>query len=156
MKTIEEVKKHLQALKIEAETELSNIPEVFNDLTQSENYNYYSGALETINNILEFIGEKEMGKWTCEVVQNIDGSYYANLTIDNKHVDGLPEYVDYNTLYNAIRLKTGICILRRKNMIFERFGRKKYAFIDCTQVRKDCRVKLSEFLDKTYQPKWED
>lgn len=57
MKTIEEVKKHLQALKEEAETEISKIPDRFESLTDSENYNYYEGILEAIDNIIEFIGE---------------------------------------------------------------------------------------------------
>lgn len=57
MKTIEEVKKHLQVLKNEAETEIAKIPDRFNDLTDSENYNYYCGIIEAVENIITFIGE---------------------------------------------------------------------------------------------------
>lgn len=56
---MEELKKHLQALKQEAETEISKIPEIFNDAQDAENYNYYDGILNAINNILEFI-QKEL------------------------------------------------------------------------------------------------
>lgn len=83
-------------------------------------------------------------KWFLELVQNFDGTYYANLTVNGTLVPGLPEYVDYRTLAAAIREKTGICILPRKDMIFARCGRKRYAYIDATQPRKDCRVLLSE------------
>lgn len=84
-----------------------------------------------------------MKKWTCEVVQDFDGSYYANMYVNGKRVD-LPEYVDYTTLRSAIREKTGIEILLRKDMIFEKEGRKKYALLDATQERADVRVTFAE------------
>lgn len=85
-----------------------------------------------------------MKKWFLEVVQDFDGSYYANLTIDAIPVKELPEYVDYNTLKKAIKEQTGIEILNRNDMIFQQNGRKKYAYIDATLERKDCRVTLDE------------
>ena len=57
MKTVEEIKARLLSLKKEAEERLDEIPEEFNDLQDSENYNYFTGALIAVNNILEFIGE---------------------------------------------------------------------------------------------------
>ena len=85
-----------------------------------------------------------MKKWFLEVVQDFDGSYYANLTIDAIPVKGLPEYVDYKTLKNAIKEQTGIVILNKNDMKFQQNGRKKYAYIDATQNREDCRVTLDE------------
>lgn len=57
MKTVEEIKARLLSLKKEAEERLNEIPEEFNDLQDSKNYNYFTGALIAVNNILEFIGE---------------------------------------------------------------------------------------------------
>ena len=90
-------------------------------------------------------------RWTCEIVKDFDGKYYANMTIENNKIEGLPEYVDYKTLKEAIRTKTGIEILKCKDMFFEKCGRKHYAFIDNTQTRNDCRVTLYERLHG-YQP----
>lgn len=98
-----------------------------------------------------------MSKFTCEVVQDFDGTYYANMYVDNIYIEGLPEYVDYNTLKEAIKNKTGVQILKRKDMIFERLGRKKYALIDATQYRgegTDCRVRVEELI-KGWKPCWE-
>ena len=97
-----------------------------------------------------------MKKWTCEVVQDFDGSYYANMYVNGKHID-LPQYVDYTTLRNAIKERTGIEILLRKDMIFERMGRKKYALLDATQERADVRVTFRERegIDcKKWCPNW--
>lgn len=92
-----------------------------------------------------------MAKFTCEVVKEFDGTYYANLILNGELVKGLPEYVSYKELAQAIKEKTGIVILKCKDMIFERCGRKYYAFIDATQSRNDCRVKLEERLNG-YKP----
>lgn len=46
-----------------------------------------------------------------------------------------------------IRRMTGIEILKHKNMIFEGSGRKRYALIDNTQTRNDCRVTLQERIN---------
>lgn len=83
-------------------------------------------------------------KWFLELVQDHDGTYYANLAINGKAVRGLPEYVDYNTLRDAIRQQTGIVILKKKDMKFQQSGHKKYAYIDNTQERPDCRVTFDE------------
>lgn len=88
-----------------------------------------------------------MGKFFIEVVQDFDGTYYANMVLNGCPVRGLPENVDYNTLREGIRQKTGVEILKRKDMKFQQFGRKNYAYIDATQYRgegKDCRVTLDE------------
>lgn len=93
-------------------------------------------------------------KWFLEVVQDFDGTYYANLTIDSKEVKGLPEHVDYNTLKEAIKNKTGISILNRNDMKFQQHDRKKYAYIDTTQPREDCRVTLDE-INAGWTPKFD-
>ena len=46
----------LNALEKEANERLKEIPEQFDDLEDSENWNYYQGVLETIKNIKEFLG----------------------------------------------------------------------------------------------------
>lgn len=48
--------KRLEALETEANKRIEEIPEPFEDLQDSENYNYYQGILETIKNIKEFLG----------------------------------------------------------------------------------------------------
>lgn len=95
-----------------------------------------------------------MKKWFLEVVQDFDGSYCANLTVNAMPVKGLPEYVDYNTLRNAIKEKTGIEILNKKDMLFQQNGRKSYAYFDATQERKDGRVTLDE-MKQGWRPKFD-
>lgn len=88
-------------------------------------------------------------RWFVEIVQDFDGTYYANMAIEGEPVEGFPHNVSYNELKNAIKNKTGICILNRKDMIFTQLQRKKYAYIDATQYRgegKDCRVTLDEII----------
>lgn len=87
-----------------------------------------------------------MGKFTCRVIQDTNGKYHADLCIAGFVVDGLPSGVDYNTLREAIRRQTGIEILKRSQMIFERYNGKSYAMIDATQTRNDCRVTIEEIL----------
>jgi FMN phosphatase YigB (HAD superfamily) len=48
--------RHLQALETEANENIDEIPEEFDDLQDGENYNYYQGVLETVKNIKEFLG----------------------------------------------------------------------------------------------------
>lgn len=99
-----------------------------------------------------------MNKWICTIVQDSDGKYYASMDIDNIQVTELPEHVDYNTLKEAIRNKTGIEILKKKDMIFERLSDfEKIATIDATQYRgdgKDCRVTLKERING-WKPCWD-
>ena len=88
-----------------------------------------------------------MKSWYCELVRDFDGTYYANLTIDGAHVDGLPENVNYKTLKEAIRQRTGIQMIPVSHMYFCKLGRKQYAIIDVTRTRPDCRVPASENRD---------
>lgn len=92
-----------------------------------------------------------MSKWACTIVQQFDGTYYARLDIMGKEIEDLPEGVNYNTLKEAIKNKTGIVILKHKDMIFERLSNtEKIATIDATQYReigKDCRVTLKERIE---------
>lgn len=93
-------------------------------------------------------------RWFIEVVQDYDGTYYANMIRGGKPVVGLPEHVDYNALRDAIREKTGVVILKRKEMFFQQSGHKKYAYIDNTQERNDCRVTLQE-ITNGWRPQFE-
>ena len=94
-------------------------------------------------------------KWTCEVIKDFDGRYYANMYVNGKYVHGLPEYVDYRTLRNAIKEKTGIEILMCKDMIFENMpcSRKKSALLDATCERPDIRVTMAERIEKIAREK---
>ena len=96
-----------------------------------------------------------MKKWTCTVIQNTDsGKYHADVLINNKSVDGIPFDVDYKTLTEAIKRVTGISILKRKEMIFERLSDfEKIATIDATQPRNDCRVTVTERING-WNPRW--
>jgi len=85
-----------------------------------------------------------MNKWYADIVRDFDGSYYCTLVINGKMVLGLPAYVDYRTLRNAIKDRTGIEIIKAKDLLFKRMGRKQEAIIDATRQRKDCRVGLDE------------
>lgn len=100
------------------------------------------------------------GRWYMEMVQDFDGRYYAHMIIEGKVVENLPEYVDYKTLTEAIRRETGISLLKRKDMIFEKRGRKKYAHIDATggntawrqkvnanELGHDCRITFKDIED---------
>lgn len=110
-------------------------------------------------------GYVSMGdRWYIEVVQDFDGKYYAHMTIEGKIVENLPEYVDYRTLMVAIENETGIRLLKRKDMIFEKRGRKKYAHVDATggsaawrqkvnadKNGMDCRITFKD-IEKGYTP----
>ena len=112
------------------------------------NWDYYDVWTDEV--IYMLVQEREqtvMSKFFVEIVQDMDGTYYANMIVAGTPVRGLPEHVDYNTLREAIRSQTGIEILKRRDMQFQQSGRKKYAYIDATQYRgegKDCRVTLDE------------
>ena len=97
-----------------------------------------------------------MRKWICTVIQNADsGKYHADVLINNKSVDGIPFDVDYKTLTEAIKRVTGISILKRKEMIFERLSDfERIATIDATQPRNDCRVTVEERING-WNPCWE-
>ena len=100
-----------------------------------------------------------MSKWCCTVIHKDKEGYRAILTIDGYKVEDLPEYVGYNELRNAIKRATGIEILQRKDMIFEKLSDcEQIATIDNTQYRgegKDCRVRLVE-RQNGWKPKWDE
>lgn len=87
-----------------------------------------------------------MRKWIYTVIQNANsGKYHADMLINNKSVDGIPFDVDYKTLTDAIKRVTGISILKRKEMIFERLSDfERMATLDNIQCRNDCRVTIEE------------
>lgn len=97
-----------------------------------------------------------MNRWFCKIIKNSDNKYYAIMEIEGKQVQGLAENVDYKTLSKSIENKTGIIILKCKNMIFEKLSNtEKVATIDCTQSRNgDCRVRVEELI-KGWKPSWE-
>lgn len=96
-------------------------------------------------------------KWTLTVIQS-NGKYRAIMLMDNKEVEDLPAEVNYKTLKEAIKLKTGVEILKRKDMIFEKLSDfENVATIDATQYRgegKDCRVTMED-RKNGWQPCWE-
>ena len=69
-------------------------------------------------------------KWHCEIVMDFDGRYYANLYVDDKKIEDLPYYVNYRILRKAIKEKTGIEIVNQRELIFIKFGRKRYALLN--------------------------
>lgn len=105
-----------------------------------------------------------MRKWCCKVIYCKDDQfgnhgYRAILEIGGYTVEDIPEYVGYNELRNAIKRITGIEILRRKDMIWEKLSDfEQIAVIDNTQYRgegKDCRVTLAERRNG-WKPKWDE
>ena len=52
-----ELLKYLNKKEEETNKLIDEIPEEFNDLQDSENYNYYLGVLETIRDIKNILGE---------------------------------------------------------------------------------------------------
>lgn len=90
-------------------------------------------------------------RWFLEIVQSANGKYHANMILGGNQLSGLPRDVDYNTLRAAIRARTGVAILEHKDMKFQQKHGKKYAYIDATQPRDDCRVTLEE-MEKGWQP----
>ena len=47
----------IKAIKTEADLEIMSIPDPFQSLQDSENYNYYSGVFDATEKILKIIGE---------------------------------------------------------------------------------------------------
>lgn len=90
----------------------------------------------------------DSSKWCLTVIKDAYGKYYAHMQIGGIAVKDLPEHVDYKTLATAIREKTGIEILKQKEMLWERLSdTEKIATLDATQYRgegTDCRVSLAE------------
>lgn len=88
-----------------------------------------------------------MRKWFVEIVKdnfNGGGKYHANMMIDGKAVEGLVRDVDYNTLRADIKAKTGIEILKRKDMVFWWHNGDEFAILDYTRNREDSRVSCQE------------
>lgn len=86
-----------------------------------------------------------MKKWVCTIIQDENHKYRAIMLINNQNVDDLPSEVDYKTLREAIRKKTGIEILKKRDMFFDRLSHfERIATIDNTQYREDCRVRIEE------------
>ena len=84
-------------------------------------------------------------KWAGTFIQNTEtGKYYCTLNTENGFVDFWDE-ADWITLSHDIEVITGIRVLKRKDMKFEKLSEfSKIATIDATQTRSDCRVSLSE------------
>lgn len=92
--------------------------------------------------------EKNKNRWCCTVVRDAEGKYYARMEIEGVEVRDLPEHVAYKTLSAAILDKTGVHILKHKDMLWERLSdTEKIATIDASQYRgegKDCRVSVAD------------
>jgi hypothetical protein len=88
-------------------------------------------------------------------MKNSENKYHAVMQIEGGNVYDLDENVDYRTLSKSIEDKTGITILKCKDMIFEKLSDiEKIATIDATQYREDCRVTMKE-LKNGWKPAWE-
>ena len=87
-------------------------------------------------------------KILVEIVKDFDGRYYANMTINGELVRDLPEYVDYNTLRNCIKEHYHFELIRAKELIFEKIGRKQYAYMN-NYIEGDCRQKPPEAMNET-------
>ena len=91
-----------------------------------------------------------MSKWTCTIIQNTENSLYrvADFRSDGKDITErfcVPFDLDYRGLVIFVKEETGICLLKRKEMIFERLSDfEKIATLDATQEREDCRVTIKE------------
>ncbi len=66
-------------------------------------------------------------KVAIEIVRDFDNTYYANITIGDEPVLGLPEYVSYTTLKKAVLAEVGIPLPNVSMLNFQRLGRKEYA-----------------------------
>ena len=100
------------------------------------------------------LGDAADKKWCAEIVQDFDGRYYANLTIDSNLIGGLPEYVAYETLKEAVFERTGIrlpAISQLDEKYWLNVGRKKYAYIDATQ-RAEGRLVTAEEVRNGWKP----
>lgn len=98
-----------------------------------------------------------MNRWVCKIIKNSDNKYHADMQIEGRNIYDLEENVDYKTLSKSIFNKTGIQILKCKDMIFEKLSNtEKVATIDCTQYRNgDCRVTMKELING-WKPAWEN
>lgn len=101
-------------------------------------------------------------KHFTEFVQDFDGTYYANMYMGGLDTNGkyvkpfrvdLPEYVTWRELRQAIYEKTGVSILKCKELYWSRLGRKKYAYVDATQPNPggDCRITAQQ-MDQGWMP----
>ena len=93
-----------------------------------------------------------MGRWTCTIIQNTETGKYrvADFRINGKDVEECLKITEsyYKPLVDEVRRVTGIYLLKRRDMIFERLSDfEKITTIDATQYRgegKDCRVTIKE------------
>lgn len=88
-------------------------------------------------------------RWCCTIIYNVETSLYrAIMQVEGKHIEEVNDWLTYLALRKRIRALTGIEILKRKDMKFERLSDfEKYATIDATQIRADCRVTREERLN---------
>lgn len=92
-------------------------------------------------------GQNATGRrWHLEIMKTSAKLYCAKMVVDGQPITGLPEYVKYRDLQDGIFLKTGIRIPFEKDLIYsiKEVG-KRYAIIDVTREREDCRVTEEEF-----------
>ena len=77
----------------------------------------------------------------AELVRDFDGTYYINIIWRGERIEGLPEYVDYRTLQNAVKnAQGGTELPPLKDWIFKRYGRKSYAYLQAMAPAKSCMV----------------
>ena len=66
-------------------------------------------------------------KASVEIVRDFNKKYYASAYLDDEPVHGLPEYVSFPALRQAVRYHVGICLPNAQQLEWTRMGRKQYA-----------------------------
>lgn len=87
------------------------------------------------------------GRWAMTVIYDCDTrEYTATINTENNGFIDFWEGSDYNTLAKRIMEATGIVIIKRNNMIFEKLSsHERIATIDASGGKiGDCRVTLNE------------
>ena len=65
---------------------------------------------------------------SIEIVRDFNKKYYANAYLDDDFVRGIPEYVPFPVLKQAVRRYVGIQLPRATDLKWSRIGRKQYAY----------------------------
>ena len=87
------------------------------------------------------------GRWAATFIQNTEtGKYHCSINTENCGVIDFWDEYDWNSLALAVEMTTGIRILKRKDMHFEKISEfAKIATLDASGAKKgDCRVSLEE------------
>ena len=92
------------------------------------------------------------GKWYCNIHKN-GSRWYASMYIDKEYIKIQP-CTSYTNLRREVKYRTGIELPPKNCIKFESHNGYKYALIDNTQPREDCRVTIDERL-QGWKPNWD-